>query len=105
MSDRARVPKSVPRVDSIVVVGLDLWFNSHDHLPPHFHAEKPGDWAVRVHFLRDPSVMCEVVYTRRPRRPTKKELKALVTRAEANREQLLQEWERKVSVQDPGASQ
>ncbi len=31
------------RVDAFAIGGLDLWFNSHDHGPPHFHARRPGD--------------------------------------------------------------
>ncbi len=28
------------RVDAFSVAGLELWFNSSDHLPPHFHARR-----------------------------------------------------------------
>jgi len=38
-------------VDAFEIDGLDLWFNSSDHLPPHFHARKPGEWEVRVYIL------------------------------------------------------
>ena len=39
------------RVAAFSVAGLDLWFNSHDHAPPHFHARRPGVWEVRIYFL------------------------------------------------------
>lgn len=39
------------RVDSFSVLGVDLWFNSSDHMPPHFHASRRGEWEVRVFFL------------------------------------------------------
>jgi hypothetical protein len=93
--------KPVPRVACFTVAGLDLWFNSDDHLPPHFHAEKPGDWEVKVHFMRERSSMWEVVYNR-PRHPTKGELKNLLKQAEAHRADLLREWETKVNVKTPG---
>ena len=73
------------RVACFAVIGLELWFNSDDHLPPHFHAEKAGEWQVRVHFLRERTEMIAVVYTRHPRHPTKGELKALLREAEKPR--------------------
>jgi hypothetical protein len=36
----------VPKVDAFSVAGLVLRFYSNDHMPPHFHAEKPGRWEV-----------------------------------------------------------
>jgi hypothetical protein len=44
----------VPNVRWVFLTGLELWFNSRDHLPPHFHAEKVGQWEVRVMFMRQP---------------------------------------------------
>jgi hypothetical protein len=94
----------VPRVSCFWLAGLELWFNSDDHLPPHFHAEKCGDWQVKVHFMRARSEMVEVVYTRRPRHPTKGELRALLKQAEAHRLALFEEWEANVNVKSPGPS-
>ena len=39
------------KVESFNLDGLDLFFNSHDHLPPHFHVRKPGQGEIRVFFL------------------------------------------------------
>jgi len=94
----------VPRLACFSVVGLELWFNSDDHLPPHFHAEKAGEWQVRVHFMRDREEMIALVYTRSPRHPTKGELKVLLREAERNRVALLKEWEAKVNVKSPGST-
>lgn len=99
MSGRAQAT-SVARVSAFGLPGLDLWFNSNDHLPPHFHAEQPGDWEVRVLFLRDPTEMIEVRWqNRRPRAAT---LRALCRAAEEHRQQLLEEWDEKVAVSEPG---
>jgi hypothetical protein len=86
------------RVDAFRLPGLDLWFNSSDHLPPHFHAEKLGLWEVRVFFLRDPSEMVEKKWGREPR-PA--ELVRLVELAERHRPLLNEEWERKVGRARP----
>ncbi|MEY4582270.1 MAG: hypothetical protein RL701_6973 [Pseudomonadota bacterium] len=93
----------MPRVVCVSVNGIELWFNSNDHLPPHFHAELSGDWHVKVHFMRDRSEMIEVVYTSRPRQPRGRDLKELLQQAEAHRVPLLREFEAKVSVKVPGA--
>ncbi|MCC7382540.1 MAG: DUF4160 domain-containing protein [Deltaproteobacteria bacterium] len=46
---------------SFEVAELDLWFNSNDHLPPHFHAEGDG-WEVKVFFRRQGDEMFELVW-------------------------------------------
>jgi hypothetical protein len=92
----------VGRVTSFALAGLELWFNSADHLPPHFHAEKPGDWEVRVYFLRDRADMIETKWTARRGRSNQGELRELASLAQASRADLLDEWERKVNVKAPG---
>ena len=94
----------VGEVTAIALAGLDLWFNSDDHLPPHFHAEKSGEWEVRVFSLRDRPEMLETKWTLRPGRPTGGELKELARLAEGNRAALLAEWQQKVNVKTPGGA-
>jgi hypothetical protein len=89
----------MPKLEAFRVSGLDLWFNSADHKPPHFHAERPGVWEVRVYFLRDRSEMVEKKWGDGPKRG---KLKRLLTLAELKRADLLAEWERKVCIKDPG---
>jgi hypothetical protein len=92
----------VAKVDAFTVAGLVLRFYSNDHMPPHFHAEKPEHWEVRVRFRRDPSEMIEFITKKRPRASELKELKRL---AELHRIALLAEWDAKVSITAPGANQ
>lgn len=88
----------MPKLDAFPFPGLDLWFNSADHRPPHFHAERPGHWEVRVFFLRHARDMVEKKWGR----PKKGELKQLLMLAESHRAELLAEWERKVCIGAPG---
>jgi hypothetical protein len=88
----------MPLVEAFSIAGLDLWFNSADHKPPHIHAEKSGVWEVRIYFLRDRAEVVEVKWGN----PRAGEVKRLVLLAEAHRVELLEEWERKVVVKDPG---
>jgi len=80
-----------------------LWFNSNDHLPPHFHAERAGDWQVKVYFMRTKAEMVEVVYATRAKHPTQRELRDLLVQSETHRVALLKEFEAKVNVKGPGA--
>jgi uncharacterized membrane protein YbhN (UPF0104 family) len=89
-------------VDAFAASALELWFNSDDHLPPHFHAENAGKWEVRVFFMRAPSEMFKVVWTTMRGRPKKSDLKALGQIAELHRLDLLEEWHAKVNVRAPG---
>ena len=41
------------RVESFSVPGVECWFYSNDHRPPHFHARRRGEWSVRVFFLEE----------------------------------------------------
>ena len=92
----------MPRVEAFAVDGLALRFFSHDHLPPHFQAEKSGRWEVRVRFMRHTSEMIEVLSKNAPRLSELKELKRL---AERHRVALLHEWETKVAIKEPGADE
>ena len=92
----------MPKVTAFKLPGLDLWFYSDDHMPPHLHAEKSGDWELRVFFLRHPDDMIEVIYSNKPRRPSKADLKKLKANAEKYRVELLEEWESKVHATGPG---
>ena len=95
------------KVTAFELAGLDLWFNSDDHLPPHFHAEKIGDWEIKVHFLRGRDEMFEVVWPENPKKksgkPRKADLREIGEAAEAHRGELLEQWQQDVIVKTPGA--
>ena len=38
-------------VEAFTLDGLKLWINSSDHLPPHMHASRRGQWEIRIFFL------------------------------------------------------
>jgi Domain of unknown function (DUF4160) len=93
----------VPKVACFSAAGIELWFNTHDHLPPHFHAEKTREWQVRVFFMRDTEEMFDVVYSTRTRRPSRADLKEIAAQAKAHRMRLLEQWEAAVDVKAPGS--
>ena len=39
------------KVDCCSVSGLDMFFHSDDHGPPHVHVRRPGEWEIRVNLL------------------------------------------------------
>ena len=83
------------KVDAFTIGGLDLWFNSHDHGPPHFHARRPGDWEIRVYFLSctENALDFDMKWGREAPRTY---IQALLHRVATQRAELLEEWERKV---------
>jgi hypothetical protein len=86
------------KVEAILIAGLDLWFNSSDHVPPHFHARKPGQWEVRVDILacRPGHLVFTMKWPPNPSGPNRAERERLLTETLSNREALLAEWETKV---------
>jgi uncharacterized protein DUF4160 len=88
----------VGKVECIAVENLDLWFNSHDHLPPHFHVRRRGEYELRVYFLlcTKETLFYDVKWGEAPSAKVLSELRDL---AVANRVALLKEWEQKVCAQ------
>lgn len=88
------------RVDAVSIAGLELWFNSSDHLPPHFHARKAGEWELRVFFLlcTETHLEASVKWMDRKRGMSRKHLDALKEGALRCRVELLEEWEAKVDT-------
>jgi hypothetical protein len=87
----------MPDVQCVSLPGLEMWFNSRDHLPPHFHAEKIDEWEVRVMFMRRPPEI-ELNWGS----PSGRDKKRLREAAEQHRLELLAEWERAVCIREPG---
>lgn len=85
------------KVHAFAVDGIQLWFNSNDHRPPHFHAET-ADGEVRVLFMRDP-VELEVVWGQVPKKRIRRALEKLCAE---HRDALCVEWSAKVACVDPG---
>jgi hypothetical protein len=88
----------VGKVECFTLSGLEIWFNSADHLPPHFHVEST-DWEIRVRFLRPADEMIEL---RWGPGPGSRDRRRITEAAEEHRAELLAEWERKVVTKDPG---
>jgi hypothetical protein len=87
----------VGKVDAVVLEGLDLWFNSSDHLPPHLHARRRGEWEIRVYFLlcTDDELVFDCKWTKK--NPSAKVLARIRKAVVECRVELLSEWEQKVS--------
>ena len=86
----------VGKVEAVVLEGLDLWFNSSDHLPPHLHARRRGEWEIRVYFLlcTDDELAFDCKWAKKD--PTVKALARIRKAVVEHRAELLREWEQKV---------
>lgn len=87
------------KVSSFTLAGVDCWFYSHEHRPPHFHARRVGQWHVRVFFLLAEAGMIEQVKSHEGRM-SRADRKALCEMAARHRAELLAEWEEKVTCDD-----
>ena len=90
------------KVQSFKLEGLDLFFNSNDHRPPHFHARKSGAWEIRIYILLCSKENGLVFTSKYPPNPeiSSKEKKQILRLVLENREQLLDEWEKKVCIKE-----
>ena len=80
------------RVGAFEISGIYMWFPSGDHEPPHFHARRPGEWDAKVYIQSTAAEMIRV--TRPPDGKIKgTDRKAILAGVEANRADLLAEWE------------
>lgn len=86
------------RVEAFELEGLQCWFCSQDHSPPHFHAKRRGQWEYRVYFLRAQPNMLDLKWG--IRMMTASYRKKICGAAAAHRYGLLREWERKVICDD-----
>ncbi len=90
------------KVESFKLEGLDLFFNSNDHMPPHIHVRKPGAWEIRVYFLlcrKEKGLVFDIKYPLNAQVSSKEENRILKLVLE-NRSKLLMEWERKVCIKE-----
>lgn len=86
------------RVTCIRIEGLSLWFNSNDHLPPHVHVNRSGEWEIRIYFLRCTERRLDFDIKWGPG-PSAKLQRELLNAVLKNRVALLLEWEQKVCRQ------
>jgi hypothetical protein len=83
------------KVEAFRLQGIECWFNSQDHSPPHFHARKKGKWHVRVYFLEPRAGMFERVPGAQGRFGAGQG-RMIYEMVKDTRDSLLLEWERKV---------
>lgn len=94
------------KVECFTLSGLDLFFNSSDHRPPHFHVES-ADWEIRV-FIDSSSKENGLHFEyKQPKNPpkkfrglTKQQRDKLLKLLVNNRAELLREWEQKVDLKE-----
>lgn len=82
------------KVDCFEIPGLQCWFWSNDHDPPHFHVKRQGEWEIKVNFAAGGEQMFEQVWGDAPNGNTLRQLKRAIREHRAD---LLAEWEAKVS--------
>ena len=86
------------QVDCCSVPGLDLFFHSDDHGPPHVHVRRPGQWEIRVSLLLTTADRLEytVKWPSKPSGLNRRVRRKIRTAMVEHREALLKEWNDKV---------
>lgn len=84
----------MPKVACFQIAGLNCWFWSNDHDPPHFHVKRDGEWELKVKFAEGEEEMFELQWGDTP---GARVLRDLAINVKKNRVKLLEEWEAKVS--------
>ena len=87
------------RVECFTITGVECWFWSQDHRPPHFHAKRSGQWHLKVWFMKQEGQMLEEADGPKGR-VSANDRRLLEKRAVDYRAELLKEWERKVKYDD-----
>jgi len=85
------------RVEAFSVDGLVMWFWSEDHLPPHFHVKKTGEWEITVSILQttEGALAFESKWGSGPSGRLQVQLARNVVE---NRDALYREWSRKTGA-------
>ncbi|MHB8522408.1 MAG: DUF4160 domain-containing protein [Limisphaerales bacterium] len=86
----------MPKLKCFSIDGVELWFWSIDHHPPHFHAKRRGEWEVKVNFLRGHDEMIELIWATKKAHLSKADREIFWELVEKHRLELLKEWEEKV---------
>lgn len=83
-------------VQAFSIPGIKMWFPANDHEPEHFHAEKKGEWQVRVFFMESESRMIVVKENQKRNKeiPSRRIRKLIVSNVLKHRAELLEEWEK-----------
>jgi hypothetical protein len=79
------------KVKSFTLFGIECYFPSLDHEPPHFHAKRAGEWNCKVFFLESRGKILQVV--KGEKRLTKSQRKELLNAVATFRAELMNEWE------------
>ncbi len=86
------------KIDAFNINGLEIYFRSNDHPPPHFHVRRAGEWEIRVFIVStsEAHLDYDVVWPKRLKGVTSKTRKELRKSVTQHKAALLEEWEEKV---------
>jgi len=85
------------KLECFGVPGMQMWFYSNDHEPPHFHAKRRGEWEYKVNFLLPTDEMFQLVGSTKKSQMSKGDRQLLEQMVEEHRFEILREWEEKVN--------
>jgi hypothetical protein len=84
------------QVEAFTIQGLQLWFNSSDHLPQHLHVKRRGEWEIRVFFLECTEGQLAYEHKWGRKQPSARDRAVILAAVLEHQVALLKEWEGKV---------
>ena len=90
------------KVENFYIYGLEAFFRSNDHYPPHFHVKKKGEWEIRVYIITSTAKLHYSVKFPKNKQHflSSKEKKLILDFVIKNREKLYLAWETKVYIKE-----
>ena len=95
------------KLDCLSIQGLELFFYSNDHLPPHFHVKKVGEREIRVNIdtsTEANGIDFSYVFPKQQRKNFRgisgQQQRQIAKLVVEHRLELLEEWNSKVLVQE-----
>jgi hypothetical protein len=87
----------MPKLTCFSIAGMQLWFYSNDHEPPHLHAKRKGEWEYRINFLEGRNDMFQLIRSTKKARMSRADRNQLQEMIDEHRFEILWEWEEKVN--------
>ncbi len=92
---------------TFAISGLEIFFHTLDHCPPHVHVLKSGEWEIRIDLDRTSKANGLIYNVKFPKRLpkgysplTSKERKELLEHVIKHKAALLKQWQEKVCIRE-----
>jgi hypothetical protein len=74
--------------------GMEVKFYSNDHMPPHFHVQRKGEWKITVRFLTSNSKLLDYTldWKKTKEGPNRSDIERIINYIIINRDSIVAKW-------------